>query len=137
MKKNHLSIIFTLLFSLSMGFAVSSCQKKVVAPTNEEIIKRKYQEFLKNRWIELAVHDEKILEKCISLEAEEGCTLEQIQYQEKEADVLKDRKMLNWSSVTQRYKVTQLGKDVYECGQHLKVEEMKKDENLRSKRVLK
>lgn len=133
MTRKHFSILLTLLIS----FCVSSCQKKAEAPSNQEIIRQKYQEFLKNRWIELAPHDEKILDKCISLEAEEGCTLEQIRYQESEADALKDKKMLVWSSTSQRYKVTQLGKDIFEYGQKLKAEELKKDERLRSKRVLK
>lgn len=133
MKKNYYSILFTIFIS----FCVCSCQKKAEAPSNQEIIKQKYQEYLKNRWIELAPHDEKILDKCISLDAEEGCTLEQIRYQEAEADALKSKNMLVWSSTTQKYKVTQLGKDIYEYGQKLKTEELQKDEKLRSKRVLK
>lgn len=130
----NLITISILLFST--GF-IYSCGKKAEAPTNEQLIQEQYQESLKARWIELSPHDEAILQKCIEQDSDEGATIPDLRYQEEEADALKEKNLLTWSSNTQKYKATQLGKDVYGYGQKLKEEEMKKDAKYRSKRVLK
>jgi hypothetical protein len=127
-------ILLSLLFSSTM---LLSCQKKVAEITPEQAIKIQYDQGLKKRWSDLTVTDERILAKCIEHDAEGGCTLDNIQLQEKEAGLLQQKGYLRWNSDTQRYKMLPLGIDVHAMGQKLIAEELQKDKSQRAQKILK
>jgi hypothetical protein len=133
LKLKYLVLIFFLVISL-----LSACtRKKEQIPSTQAIIKEQYTKLLNITWAQLNPVDEKILKIVIDKEADGGATMEDIRFQQDEADALIKKKLLNWNTQGQKFVPTQFGKEVYIRGQELKNEEAKKPENLRNKKILK
>ena len=123
-KFKQIIFVFSALLIL---FAQFACQKKQnIENTNflkKAEVTDSYKKYLLVLWRDFDPQKEDILKLANQQDSAGGITLAEINLMEDKADQMVKKNLLIWEPVTEKYKITKIGKDVLERGAEVKEQE--------------
>jgi hypothetical protein len=123
-KFKQVIFVFSALLIL---FAQFSCQKKQNIENTDFLKKAEvtdsYKKYLLVLWRDLDPQKEDILKLANQQDSVGGITLAEINLMEDKADQMVKKNLLIWEPITEKYKITKIGKDVLERGAEVKEQE--------------
>lgn len=112
-------------------------KKEDNAPDKSKLIQESYNKTMTQIWFNLEPIDVMLLKETYDHTSEGGLPIVKFRYHQAFIEKLVERKLLKFNPESEKYTLTELGKDTYLFGTKLVEEEHKKPKHLQSARILK